>query len=87
MSGHGPGSPASGRLTYAAPFAPHVTGCYAERRYDHAERRYVEQVVALHCSHCGAEARWVCQSGRARDKVLKFALSHLHRDPLGNPGS
>lgn len=62
--------------------APHVRGRWEVRRFDE-DGLPEPQGVECECAVCGAVWRAQCMSGLVRDLVMKFALVHLHRDPLG----
>lgn len=61
--------------------APHVVGRFSPRRWNGAG--FDPQWVEAECTTCGeASARVRCDSGRVREKVVAFAVLHLHVDPL-----
>lgn len=79
------------------PFAQHVLGKY-ERRTVNDDGTADEQRVVVVCEQCkarcrcckgvcscGAEFRTVCTTGSTRTHVSRFAVLHLHRDPLRAP--
>ena len=49
-----------------------------------------EQKIFCECLECGTKWQTTCSSGHVRVHVNKFALQHIHRDPLdpipGAPG-
>lgn len=60
---------------YSPPFAPRVEGRY-EKRVGTEPQRY-----AIECSACGETfGPAICDSGRVRDRIAKFAVLHLHAD-------
>ncbi len=66
-------------VVYSPPFAPHVTGSYT-RREGSGPQRYEAR-----CAACGESyGPAVCDSGRVRERIAKFAAMHLHRDPLSS---
>jgi len=67
---------------YRPDFAPHVMGEIEPRSWDQEDGRWEDQRVEARCEKCGATLRAVCRSGKPRQWVVKFALVHLHRDPL-----
>lgn len=72
---------------YRPSFAKHVLGIIPPRVWDEDDRVFEEQKIRVTCETCKVSALLVCVSGRARDKVARFALGHMHRDVLRNPGS
>jgi hypothetical protein len=75
------------RLEYRPDFAKHVVGTYGARVWDAEIGRYEEQRIDMTCEECGAAMRRTCDSGRVREHIARFAIQHLHKDPLRNPGS
>ena len=60
---------------FSPPFAPHVRGEYPEKTYDDDGR--IDPVrILLSCSRCGDASEARCDSGRYREKVVKYALGH-----------
>lgn len=65
--------------TYSPPFAPHVKGRYARREWTDP------QAFDVRCETCGESyGPAMCDSGRVRERIGKFAVGHLHRDPLSS---
>jgi hypothetical protein len=58
-------------------FAPLVRGKYTPRVWD--GERYEPQQVEATCEGCNEELTTVCDSGRVREKISKWAVMHLHR--------
>lgn len=67
---------------YSPAFASWVEGRFPERQQDEVEG-WMEQRIELRCGRCGETSVAFCQSGKPRAKIAKWALGHLHRDPLG----
>lgn len=61
---------------YTPPFAPHVRGAFPERTYDE-DRKLLPATVTLSCGRCGEGAVVPCDSGRYRERVAKWALTHV----------
>ena len=66
-------------------WAPHVVGTFAPPEFDRVRGVYEDLKVKLYCESCGGRAVATCNSGQPREHVNKFALVHLHRDPLKVP--
>jgi hypothetical protein len=67
-------------------FAPHVKGEYTDREIDPETHMPLEQKYKIVCENCGAT--WGplgCSSGMVRQHISRFALGHIHRDPLLDP--
>lgn len=58
---------------------PHVKGEF-EPRVPGEEQRF-----SVTCEVCGGHWQGVCNTGRVRERILKFAMQHTHRDPLDVP--
>lgn len=73
------------REAWSPQWAPHVKGWYEVRQYD-ADTGFGEtQAWGAHCDTCGDNWQGSCDSGQVRKHIQKFALVHLHKDPLGAP--
>lgn len=66
--------------SWTPPFAPHVTGMHEPRTFDPTTRTFDPQRLRVQCSTCGDTFDGVCDSGRVRHKISKWAVMHLHRD-------
>lgn len=66
-------------------FAPAVTGMHEPRAFDPTTRTFDPQRFRVVCVSCGDTFEGVCDSGRIRQKIDKWAVMHLHRDnePIG----
>lgn len=67
-------------VEYHPAFAPHVGARIPPRRHDEP------QVFRVRCDRCGDEVRVECRTGHPRRWVTKFAILHLHRDPMAHGG-
>lgn len=63
---------------------PHVVGRY-EKRQEPEPGHPAEQTVEATCNKCGGKLRTVCSSGNVRQHILRFAVHHMHSDPLDVP--
>ena len=70
-------------VVYKPAFAPFVTGEHDPRRSDPETGLVVPMRFTASCSKCGEKVEGVCDSGRVREKIDKWAILHLHRDVLG----
>lgn len=71
--------------SYSPPWAPHVTGSYGEREFEEANDGTMQLVpirIDMSCSLCNATHRHVCPSGAVHQWIQRFALAHVHRDPM-----
>lgn len=67
--------------TWSPASTPHVSGRYTRRRWNGAG--FDPQWVEATCEKCGERSQRVrCDSGRVREKIVAFAVLHLHADPL-----
>jgi hypothetical protein len=73
--------PAPTTFDWSPQFAPHVRGWYEERQYD-PDGFPETQAWGAHCDRCGADHKGQCDSGQVRKHIQRFALVHLHGDPL-----
>ncbi len=64
-------------------FAPHVLGRYEQRQYEDG-MPLTQHWTAL-CERCGAAHQGACDSGQVRKHIQRFALVHLHADPMTAP--
>lgn len=69
--------------------AAHVEGRYERRKIDPVTHLPEPQSFEVRCHHvsdkgeaCGQRWRSTCTSGRVRQNIVMFAMSHLHRDPF-----
>jgi hypothetical protein len=76
--------PAPKRVDWSPQFAPHVKGWYDERQYDD-DGLPETQAWGARCDQCRHEHRGACDSGQVRKHIQRFALAHLHADPLAAP--
>lgn len=67
--------------SYSPPWAPHVTGTFPERTFDE-DRVLVPMKIEMSCSLCGDRYQKTCETGAVHQWVQKFALVHVHRDPM-----
>jgi hypothetical protein len=65
---------------WAPTWAPLVYGRYTKRVFDSATGQPEEQQVEMMCRHCGAVWQAKCLTGRVRDHINRFAVSHVHKD-------
>jgi len=65
-------------------FAPHVSGRFAERTFDHRGLPN-SQLWTAYCERCGDAKQGSCDSGQVRQHIQRFAMVHLHKDPLDAP--
>ncbi len=61
---------------------PHVSGRYERRRWD-ASGLPLPQRVECECSVCRDRYVTQCTTGQVRVHISRFAMAHLHADPLG----
>lgn len=66
-------------------FAEHVRAEHEPRAHDPETGEALPMKFAFACERCGERYEGVCDSGRVRDRASKWALLHLHRDPLAPP--
>lgn len=69
------------RVEWVPQFAAHVVGWYDERRFDE-DGLPETQAWGAKCSVCNHEHKGQCDSGRVREHIQRFALVHLHNDPM-----
>jgi hypothetical protein len=65
---------------WAPSWAPLVEGRYTKRTFDPDTGKPEEQRVEMACKECGAVWQVKCASGRVRDHIKRFAVSHVHKD-------
>ncbi|MGA7120384.1 MAG: hypothetical protein WBY94_09820 [Polyangiaceae bacterium] len=65
-------------------YAPHVKGHYEDREIG-PDGEPEEAEVGAECGICGAAFKRKCKSGLMREWISRFAIAHLHRDPLSTP--
>jgi hypothetical protein len=73
------------RVQWSPQFAPHVKGWYDERQYDPDDGMPDTQRWGAHCDVCQHDHQGSCDSGQVRKHIQRFALVHLHGDPLSAP--
>jgi hypothetical protein len=75
-------------VEWSPPNAPHVSGSWSPRAFD-SYGLPIPQRVECRCSTCGQTWGTLCGSGLVRAHVQRFALAHLHFEPIGArlPGS
>lgn len=78
--------------TWTPQQAPHVEGRYELRKIDPETQLPEPQSFEVRChhvsangKHCGQRWRGTCTSGMVRQKVLMFAMRHIHSDPFTLP--
>lgn len=60
---------------------PHVEGRFTPRQWN--GQGFDPQWVEATCTVCKESSpRTRCDSGRVRQKIVAFAILHLHKDPL-----
>ena len=70
-------------VDFRPPWATHVHGRHTLREIDPETGRPEEQYYEATCEKCGC--RWgplPCNTGQVRQHIAKFAIVHLHREPL-----
>ena len=67
---------------YSPSFAKHVQGEHDARTNDAETGKVNPMRWATLCTVCKEQGRGLCDSGRVREKIDKWAILHLHRDPL-----
>jgi len=72
------------KRTWSPDWAPHVTGEYADRELDE-DGIPMEVEITARCGQCGSTFQRKCASGMNRGWIARFAVAHLHRDPLSEP--
>ena len=65
-------------------FALHVLGRYEVRRFDE-DGMPETQLWTAFCERCQHLHHGACDSGQVRKHIQRFALVHLHADPLAAP--
>lgn len=70
-------------VAYTPSFAPLVKGEHDPRQNDPETGKVVPMRFTASCTSCGERVEGVCDSGRVREKIDKWAILHLHRDPMG----
>lgn len=73
------------QVPYSPPFAPLVGAVHDVRKHDPATGKVEPMRFHVACSSCGDTYVGVCDSGRVREKINKWALMHLHRDAFTPP--
>jgi hypothetical protein len=74
------------RVDWVPSFAPaHIHGWYDERQYDAEDGLPETQAWGATCDVCRHEHKGQCDSGRVRQHIQRFALVHLHSDPMAAP--
>ncbi len=69
-------------IEFRPEWAKHVVGEYSERTADE-QGIPEEQLYRAKCTTCGESyGPLKCSSGLVRQHIARFALLHLHRDPL-----
>lgn len=79
--------------SYSPPWCTHVVGTYPAREYeknDDGTQTLVPMRIDMVCNHvdpktnkrCGATWRHTCNTGAVHQWIQKFALQHVHRDPM-----
>lgn len=66
---------------YRPAFAQHVLGRYEERQFDE-DGLPVTQRWTAYCETCQTPHQGWCDSGQVRKHIQRFAVVHLHGDPL-----
>lgn len=75
---------AQGPESWRPPSAPHVVGTWTPRSLD--DKGFpIPQRVECRCERCGQTWGTLCGSGLVRAHVQRFALGHLHADPMARP--
>lgn len=69
-------------IEYSPPFAPLVKGEHESRKHDPETGAVLPLKWSARCAGCGESIEAVCDSGRVRERIAKWAVLHLHRDPL-----
>ena len=69
------------RTHWSPQFAPHIKGWYDARTYT-PEGMPETQAWGAHCDVCQTDHRGACDSGQVRKHIQRFALVHLHGDPM-----
>jgi hypothetical protein len=72
------------RVDWSPQFAPHVRGWYEVRQYDD-DGMPETQMWGATCDVCKHDHRGACDSGQVRKHIQRFAIVHLHGDPLSAP--
>lgn len=70
-------------IQWSPQFAPHVKGWYEQRQYDQETGLPETQRWGAECAICGTKWQGSCDSGQVRKHIQRFAIVHLHRDPMG----
>lgn len=73
------------QVSYSPAFAPHVGAVHDVRRHDPATGEVEPAKFKATCEHCHETVDGVCDSGRVREKIGKWAILHLHRDVFAPP--
>ena len=79
-------------IEFVPTFAPHVHGAFTRRVFDPETRLPEPQRWRVTCGQCGQSWQGECMSGQPKQHVNRFAVQHIHRDPLAaqrieRPGS
>jgi len=69
-------------IPFVPTFAPHVEGQYTRREYDDETGLPEPQLWKVVCKKCGGTWQGECHSGQVRVHINRFAVVHVHRDPL-----
>jgi hypothetical protein len=68
--------PASGWAVWNHPRVAHVHGRHELRSLDLATNKSPPQKVMCCCTHCGATWQTLCDTGRVREHISRFAFIH-----------
>ncbi len=66
-------------------FAKHVLGMYLPRTYDRDAKMPDSQKWRVICEQCGQRFQGECMTGAVRGHISRFAVQHVHVDPLAAP--
>ena len=67
---------------YRPPFAKHVVGTIEKPETDPKTKFPEDQKIVMLCEKCKDKIQRTCSTGHTHGHVQRFAILHLHRDPL-----
>jgi hypothetical protein len=73
------------QVPYSPPFAPLVGAVHDVRRNDPVTGQVEPMKFRVTCQGCSETYDGVCDTGRVRERVNKWAILHLHRDTFAAP--
>lgn len=69
---------------YRPAFALHILGRYEQRQFDEDGLPETQHWTA-YCEKCNTAHQGACDSGQVKKHIQRFAVVHMHADPLAAP--